>query len=40
VILFLRERKGDPRYETVDPWFGVQQFNSVMEAALDEAYAE
>jgi len=40
VILFLRERKGDPRYETVDPWFGVQQFNSAMEFAIDEVHAE
>ncbi|HUY91210.1 MAG TPA: hypothetical protein VMV10_20900 [Pirellulales bacterium] len=40
VILFLRERNTDPQYETVDPWFGIQQGNSNMEASLDELYAE
>ncbi|HUY91211.1 MAG TPA: hypothetical protein VMV10_20905 [Pirellulales bacterium] len=40
VILFLRERKGDPRYETVDPWFGIQQGNSDMEELLDEVFGE
>lgn len=38
VILFLRER-GDG-YETVDPWFGVQQYNPVMEEEIDLAYAD
>lgn len=38
VILFLRER-GDG-YETVDPWFGVQQYNSVMEEEIDSTYAK
>ena len=38
VILFLHEQ-GDG-YQTVDPWFGVQQYNSVMEEEIDSAYAE
>ena len=38
VILFLHERAGQPRYETVDPWFGLQQFNSVMEIAIDKVH--
>lgn len=41
VILFLREREDKfGGWEGVDPWFGVQQHNELMEDALERLHAE
>jgi len=41
VIVFLRERQDKlGGWEGADPWFGVQQYNEIMEDALERLYAE
>lgn len=41
VILFLRERDDNVRgWRSVDPWFGVQQYNEIMEDELERLFSE